>query len=105
MGHALPMRLVQRVGNLHPVTEHLLSRHGSSFEPVGEHLTFQELENEVVDAILLANVVKGADVGMIQAGDDSGLTLKALAPFEVGGEFRRQDLDSHRAARRVSWAR
>jgi hypothetical protein len=95
MGHALPMRLIKSVGNLNPVTKPLISRHGSPFESGGQRLTFQELEDEVVDAVLVTNVVQRADVGMVQVGNDSGLALKALAPFGVGGEFRRRHLDGH----------
>jgi hypothetical protein len=42
----------------------------------------------------MANVVKRADVRVIQAGDRAGFALKALAQFNSIGKMILQDFDS-----------
>jgi hypothetical protein len=57
----------------------LIQRQGAAGQPCGERFPLQVLHDEVVDAVLLANVVEGADVGMLQAGDGVGFALESLA--------------------------
>ena len=45
----------------------------------------------------LADVMEGADVRMVQAGDGLGFPLEPLAEIGVGGHMRREDLDGDRA--------
>ena len=46
----------------------------------------------------LADVVKDADMGMVQRGDRSRLTIEALARLWVVGDVRREHLDGDRSA-------
>ena len=41
---------------------------------------------------MLANVVKGEDIGMTECSDGTGLLLKAAQALGVGGKRRREDL-------------
>ena len=66
---------------------------------MGERLTLQVLEHKKVDTALGADVVKNADVGMVQAGDGARFTLEALAAHGIAGEMRRQNLDGHGAVK------
>src|SRR5262249_25009640 len=54
---------------------------------------FEIFEDEKVDAVLPADVVKGADVGMVQAGYRAGLAFQALAKLGMLGELRGQDFN------------
>ena len=55
-------------------------------------VSLQILHDQVVDAVVLAHVVEGADVGVGEAGDGLGLPLEALSKGGVGGELRGEDL-------------
>lgn len=51
------------------------------------------LHYQVAHAILLADIVERADMGMIQAGNRFGFTLETLPAFGVGNPVGRQDFD------------
>ncbi len=93
MDDARAVGLVERVRDLDADPERLLLRQGALLQPVGERLAFEVLHHQVVDAVLLADVVEGADVGMVEGGGGAGLTLEARAAVGVLGEVRGQDLD------------
>jgi hypothetical protein len=72
-------------------------------------LPFQVLHNKEVDAVLLADVMERADVGMIQRGDGAGFAFKAFASLWVGSHVSGQDFDRHcaiqpRVARPIDFA-
>ena len=50
-------------------------------------------------AFLLVDVVNGADVGVIEAGDGTELTLEALQRVMVFGHFFRQEFDRNEAVK------
>ena len=60
------MRLLQPVADLGPVSQDLLDGQRPLAQTVCQGLTFQVFHDQVVDAILVANVVQRADVGMVQ---------------------------------------
>src|SRR5690349_4627416 len=53
-----------------------------------------EKRNSLVDT----DVVQGADVRMIEAGDDRRFAIEAVTPLGIGREIRRQELDRDGAA-------
>jgi hypothetical protein len=63
---------------------------------LGQRLAFHALHYEVVDAILLADVVQRADVGMVEGGDGSCLAFEPLPVHRIVGELR-EDLDGDSA--------
>ncbi len=75
----MPMRLVQRVGDLDAVAQRLLERERPLHEPVRERLAFEVLHDQVLDAVLIADVVERADVRMGELRDRLRLPLEALA--------------------------
>ena len=87
------VRALERVGDLDPVAQHSFERQRAAREPVGERLAFEVLHDQVVDAVLLADVVERADVRMAERGDRLRLALEAEAELRVAGEVRRQHLD------------
>jgi hypothetical protein len=59
-------------------------------------LSLEKLHHEERMALVLADVVQGTDVRMLEPGHRAGFALEALAPHRVGGQRRRQHLDRHR---------
>ena len=62
-----------------------------------ERLAFEVLHDEEVDSILRADVVKDADVRMLQAGNGFGFAIETGAQFGVGAEVRRKNFDGNDA--------
>ena len=85
------VRLVERIRDLDAEAEHLLRRERSLFEPLGERLPFEELHDEVLDAVGVADVVEGADVRMRELGDRFRLALEAGLEVRVRREVGRED--------------
>ena len=71
----------------------------------GQRLTGHVLHHEVRRALVLADVVDGADVGVVERGDRLGLALEAGATVGVGGEVGGSSLIATVRSRRVSRAR
>ncbi len=94
---AMAMGLGQRVGDVDGVAQGLREGKRARREPLREALALQVLHDQEVDAILLANVIEGADVGVIQGRDGAGLALEALAGLGVIGGLRGENLDGHGA--------
>ena len=91
--YAFSVRLVQRIGNLDRVLQHLLQRQRTFHEPLRERLAFQIFHHQIIGPVLLADVVKRADVGMIQAGNRLCFALESLAQFGTIRKMRRQNFD------------
>jgi hypothetical protein len=66
---------------------------GAFADAVGEGFAFEVLHDQVVGAVLRADVVELADIGMIQGGEGAGFAFEALLQFGRGGEVRGEDLD------------
>ena len=97
MDDPLPVRLVQRVGDLDAEAQRLRERQRALAEAIRERLALEELHDEVLRAVLVADVVKGADVRMRELRDRLRLALEPLADFGRGREMLRQNLDRDRA--------
>jgi len=97
MGHALAVRLVERVGDLDRVLQHLLQRQQAFRKPLRQCFAFQALHDEEVGAVLLADVEERADVRMVEAGDGTSFALESFAQLGPVGQMIRQDLDGHGA--------
>ena len=95
MHYALPMRTLQRVRDLNAIDKH--PRHGqrSALQALSQRFALQVFQHQIVNAVLMANIVKRANVGMFKRRDGARLALKALAEFAVRRKMLRQDLDCH----------
>jgi len=87
---------VQSVGNLGPVVQRLI---GLQIQALCERFAFHVFHDQKIDAILAADIVKYADVWMIQARDDFGFALEALLAKGIGIKLRGQDLDRDGASK------
>src|ERR1019366_3509520 len=66
-------------------------------EPLTQRLTFEQLGDDVVDAVCLADVVEGEDVGVRERSDGPRFALETGQPVDVVGEVGWQNLDRHLA--------
>src|SRR5206468_6709048 len=97
--HAVPVRVIQRVGDRLQHRDRVVDV-DSSAEPVGQRASADELEHQVRDAALVAEVVDAEDVRVAEPRDGHRLLMEALAVLLVLGEELGQDLDRHVAVER-----
>ena len=91
--HAGPVRLVQGVRDVGRVGQRFFERKGPLLQSIGQGLTFDVLHDQEVGLTCPANVVKRADVRVVQTGDGKGFALEPLAELGASGEMRRKNLD------------
>ena len=60
---------------------------------------FDQFHDERTAAVGFLEAVDGADVRVIERGEDARLSLEAREAIRVGGECQRQDLDRHVASK------
>src|SRR5579859_606155 len=87
------MSLVESIGNFHADFQSLAERQRAAGKTRGERLTLEILHDEIFGAVLVSDVVKSADVGMVERRNGAGFTLEALSQFGVFGEMVGQDFD------------
>jgi hypothetical protein len=93
MNDPLLVRGRQTTRNLFTVLGGFAHRQGAGTHPLAQGLTLQKLGHEVRRAFMLAEVVNGEDVGMIQRCNRLRLLLKTPQLLGIAGESPRQDLD------------
>ena len=93
MDDALPVRGVERVGDLRPELHDLVERERALLQAVRERLPLEQLHHQEVRVALVPDVEERADVGVVERGDRLRLALEALAPLLVLGEAGGEDLD------------
>ena len=81
------VRRLQRLGDLPGDWDRVGRRNGTGSDPIGERGALDQLHHQVV----LTDVVKGADVGMVQGRNRASFALETLA------ELLAADLDGHGA--------
>ena len=91
------MRLGERIGDLEGVLNRPVDGKRPFPEMLGKGLSFEVLHHEKVDAVLVSDVVEGADVRMLKRGDGARFALEPLTEIGVGGERSGQDLDGDEA--------
>ena len=97
MDDAAAVSFIQSISDLLAIFQNLFQRQRPFLQSFCERLSFHTLHHQKIDAILLANVKKHADVWMIQGGDGLGFPFEPLLANRIGGKMRREDLDSDRA--------
>ena len=94
---ALPMRLVEGVGDLGRDLQRLVERERPLLEAGGERLPVEMRHDEEVRAVGVADVVDAADMRMIERRDGARLALEPRAQVGIAGDVRREDLDGDAA--------
>ena len=78
MNDAVAMSFVQRIRNLDRVSKHLVNAEASLPDARGQGFPFDVFQNEILVAIVPADIVQSADVRVIQAGDGTRFALEPL---------------------------
>ena len=86
MDHASAMRAVERLGDLRAVLENIGQRQRAALEPVGERLALEQLHDQIV----IADVVKRADVRMVELRDRLRFALEPQFELRVLPRARRE---------------
>jgi hypothetical protein len=97
MHHAALVRSLQPLANLNPIFQHQFGWKRALRQAFGQRLAFQELHDQEVDAILMADVVQGANVGMVQGRYSAGLAIETLLGVWIIRKMTRQDFYCDRA--------
>src|SRR5207245_2573972 len=92
------VRGVQRAGNLNPEVQYLLHLQRLTFDAVLQRSPFEELHDDEILAILLPDLVNGADVGMVQRGGRACLAVEAFQRCGGLGQFFGEEFQGHVAA-------
>ena len=87
------MRGIERIRNFDPQPQNLVNFHRPPADPVFQGHPFEKLHRDEGMAILFANIVDRADVGMIESGGGLGLTSKSRQRLCISGHFVRQKLE------------
>ena len=99
MDDALTMGFGESIGDLNAGAQDFIERHGGTLEAGGESLAFDEFHDQVVVAILLADIMQGADVGMVEAGNGAGFAHETFAIFGFPGKMIGEDFDGDGAVK------
>ncbi len=97
MNDALVVRGGEGVGDLRGQSQRIVGRDRPALDPIGQGLTLEQLQHEVVDVVVVADVVQRADVRVIEVRDHPGLALEALPGLRLIGKMPRQYLDRDHA--------
>ena len=91
------MGLVQAFGDLPGYLRQLRGRQGPALQDVFQALAADQFHGDEGNVFRLADLVDGGDVGLVKPGGRAGLLQESLPGLLVGGEFRGQELQRHRA--------
>ena len=97
MHEAHTVRFVERVGDLSGVHERLIEGQSAFLQSIRKRLSFDVLHDEKVDTVVLPDIVKRADVWMVQARHRPRLALEALAQCRIFGEMLGKNFDGDAA--------
>ena len=89
MHDAVPMRVVERLGNVDGMAQDLVGWQGTAGKAAADRLAFQQLHHDVVAAVLLADVIQRADMRVIQTGNGSRFALEPLVGHAAVGSALR----------------
>ena len=97
MDDAFGMRRVERIGNFDRERQQRVQLHRTPGDHVLQGHAIEILHGDKRLAVLLANVVNGADVGMVQRRSRLRLALKAAERLGILGHFIGQELEGDKA--------
>src|SRR5208283_283325 len=98
MDNALGMRGIEGVGDFGGEGEDYLGIHGAAADAVLEGGAFQKFHGDVGLLAALADVVDGADVGVIQRRSGAGLAAKAFESLGIAGDGVGQEFERDKTA-------
>src|SRR5580658_6185506 len=91
------VRSIERVGDLDGESEQVFDIHGAAVNSVLERLPIQEFHGNEGLAVLLADIVNRAYVGMVQGGGGLRFPLESRQSLRIPGDILRQKFQRHEA--------
>ena len=95
MDDALGMRGIERVGDLYGQRQQRVQFQGTPADAVAQRHSLQKLHGYEGATVLLADIVNGADVGMVQRRCSLGFALKAGQGNGAAGQVVGQELEGN----------
>src|SRR5262249_9445297 len=90
---------VEGVRDLHGIIENLLDGDGLAFDAMLQSDAVEKLHDNERVALVFADVVNCADIGMIEGGGGAGFSAKAFESLGIGREILREKFESYAAAK------
>src|SRR5262245_30848383 len=105
MNESLSMRVVEGISQFDGIADHILNRKRTSHEPIRQRMSFEVLHDKETNRFAacgsdfnrLADVVHGADVGVIEGGDGASFAFEAGPSISVQRKLFGKNLDGDRA--------
>ena len=95
---ALRVRRIQPIGNLDREVEQFVDLYEFRPDPVLEGLPFEILHRNEGLAFIFADLINGANMGMVESRGGARFTLKAFQSLAVLGEMFGQELQGDESA-------
>jgi hypothetical protein len=89
------VRAIERIRDLATEPEHVGRGQRAAGQPLGQRFALDQLHDQIVDVPITADVVEGADVGVVEARRHARLALETRTHIGLLGELGGQDLDRH----------
>ena len=83
MNYSCAMSFVESVGYLCRVAQHLIGWQRTFDQTIGERFAFDQLHHQIIEPVLMAYVVKSADVRVIETRHCSRFALESLSQLRV----------------------
>ena len=93
VNHALGVRRLQRVADVFRNVERFFDRNRPALDSLRERLALDQFEDEESQTLVFLEIVDGGNVGMIERGQNFGLTLEAAYAFGIVAELLGKNLD------------
>ena len=97
MNDTLGMGGVETVGNFDAEVEKDFHIEWAAHDDVLQGPAVEVFHGDECLAVLLTNVVNGADVGVVQRGSCLGFTLKPRQDLRIAGDVRREEFECDKA--------
>src|SRR5437868_13368541 len=98
MNDAFGVGGVERIGDLNGQIQQSLRLQRTSADDLLQALPFQILHHNEQPSLVLANLMDGADVGMIQRRSGASLAAETLQSWRIIGDLVGQKFESNEAA-------
>ncbi len=95
MNDALGVSGIERPGNVYCQFEQLVGRKRPAQDALAQRRPFQQFHHDEILTILLADLVDGADVRMVERRGGAGLALEPFQSGSIRAEFRGKKLQGH----------
>jgi len=93
------MGSIERIGNLDAQREHCIELHWTVTDDMFQRGAVEVFHDDIRLAVLLADVVDGADIRMVERGGGSGLAAEALERQPVSGYIFGEEFEGDEAVK------